>query len=370
MIPGPEEMYGALDSRFPFDSAYEWDNSGWQIHTDRPVARCLVALDPTPEVVAAAIDSEAQLIVTHHPLYFPNLTAIDPASPRGAITRMLLEHQVGLISAHTNADRHLDGVSGALAEELGLLNHAILAPDEEAGYFKLVTFVPDQQVAEVRSALASAGAGVIGNYTECSFSLAGIGTYRPQKGAQPVYGEVGRLEEADEQRLEMRVPVHSVRQVIAALRTSHPYDEVAYDLFQTHQQGGYLGLGVLGEWSEELAVSEALARVKQVLGDIPLQVSGPEEGVVQVVAIAGGSTNELVPVAAARGAQLFIGGDLKYHNLLDHSREMVCVDGGHRATELAGVRCLAHVLRGAAARGSWETEIVAMEENPALGRVV
>jgi dinuclear metal center YbgI/SA1388 family protein len=370
MIPGPEEMYGALDSRFPFDSAYDWDNSGWQILTDRPVSRCLVALDPTPEVVAVAIESEAQLILTHHPLYFPNLTSINPASPQGLITRVLLEHQIGLISAHSNADRHLDGVSGALAEELGLINHAILMPDEEAGYFKLVTFVPDQHMEEVRSALALAGAGVIGNYTECSFSLAGVGTYRPQKGAKPVLGEVGKLEEADEHRLEMRVPAHSVREVIQALRVSHPYDEIAYDLFQTHHQGGYLGAGVLGEWKKALAVPEALAKVKQVLGDVPLQVSGPEEGMVQAVAVASGSTNDLLPVAAARGAHLFVGGDLKYHNLLDYSRVMVCVDGGHRATELAGVRRLADVLRGAASRGGWETEIVVVEESPALGRVV
>ena len=181
MKPGPNEVYGALHARFPFDSAYDWDNSGWQIQGTREVGRCLVALDPTPEAIKQALEWEADLIVTHHPLFFPHVRSIQPGSIKGAVLKVLLDAEIGLIASHTCADRHLDGISGALADELGLRDQQILAPDAEQPYFKLVTFVPDDSLADVRSALSAAGAGVIGNYVECSFSLAGIGTYQPQR---------------------------------------------------------------------------------------------------------------------------------------------------------------------------------------------
>lgn len=370
MTPGPNEVYGALDLRFPFDSAYDSDNSGWQIMGTREIERCLVALDPSPPIIERAIAWDAQLVITHHPLFFPHVTMIAPDSAQGEIVRALLAHEIGLLAVHTNADRHPEGISGALADALGLAEQTVLAPDAEESFFKLVTFVPDDHLADVRRALASAGAGVIGNYVECSFSLAGMGTYQPQKGAKPLTGEVGKLEEAEEQRLEMRVPEHLVGEVLNALRHAHPYDEVAYDMFRTQYQGGYLGLGVIGRWPDGLDLEEALQRIKEPVSGAPLIVTGPESGRIETVAVAGGGTDELIGVAAARGADLFVGGDLKYHRRIEHARRMVCVDAGHRATEQPGVDRLAEVVKAAAVQHGWELEVEVMHEPAATGRIV
>jgi len=370
MIPGPEEVYGALDSRFPFDSAYDWDNSGWQVVATRPVQRCLVALDPTVAAVGKAVEWEAQLLLTHHPLFMPHISSVHPESTTGAITRVLLTTEIGLLASHSCADRNINGVSGALADAIGLENHRVLAPDEQGTYFKLVTFVPDDHLETVRTALAAAGAGVIGNYEECSFALAGTGTYRPQVGAIPIQGKIGHLEEAKEYRLEMRVPAALVGKVLKALHRYHPYDKVAFDLFRTFVQGDDLGIGVIGSLPQPKEVSALIAQIKEVLGGVPLQVTGPEEGMVEMVAVAGGSAADLVPVAKARDAQLFVGGDLKYHKLLEFSDSLVCVDPGHRASEQPGVERLADVLRHAAARNNWDLEVETFLEDPALGRIV
>ncbi len=370
MIPGPEEIYGVLDSRFPFDSAYDWDNSGWQVVGTKPVVRCLAALDPGVAAVQKAIEWDAQLLLTHHPLYMPHISVINPISRSGTITKILLNAEIGLLSSHSCADRHIDGISGALADALGLEKQQVLAPDEQGTFFKLVTFVPDDYLRPLRAALSAAGAGKIGNYEECSFALAGTGTYSPQAGAVPMQGETGKLEEADEFRLEMRVPAAAISNVLKALRQNHPYDEVAFDLFRTFSQGDDLGIGVIGFLSRPVPVGDFLEKIKQTVGNTPLHVTGPEEGEIEVVAVAGGSTADFVPAAATCGAQLFIGGDLKYHNLLEYSDSMVCVDPGHRASEHPGVERLADTLRHAAVRNDWKIEVETFLEDPAISRIV
>ncbi|MFC1499915.1 Nif3-like dinuclear metal center hexameric protein [Candidatus Zixiibacteriota bacterium] len=365
----PDEIYAVLNDRYPFSSAYEWDNSGWQVMTGREVERCLFALDPSPEAIRQAIDQDVQLIVTHHPLILPSISAIDPSTVQGAIAKILLGSETGLLAAHTNVDRQLDGVSGALADLIGLEDQQILAPDEQETLYKLVTFVPDEYTDRVRAGLGAAGAGVIGNYEECSFTIAGVGSYRPTSGARPLVGEVGQMEHVNEQRLEMLVPEAVVDQAIEALRLHHPYDEVAFDLYQTFGQGGVLGSGVIGVLPEPLDIMDTLAQVKEVMGGIDLQVSGPAEGTVQLVAVAGGSTSGLLGVAASRGAHLFIGGDLKYHDISDAADSMVCVDAGHRATEQPGVERLAEIVRRAVVSNHWDLEVEVFLEDPAMCRI-
>ncbi len=370
MNPRPEEVFAALDRRFPFATAYENDNSGWQVHGERPVERCLVALDASVDAIMRAIEIQAQLVVTHHPLYYPHLTAIDPQTLTGAVTKALLTAEIGLIAVHTCADRQPYGVSGALADAIGLQNKHILAPDEEGVFYKLVTFVPDNGAEDLRSALAVAGAGEIGNYEECSFALAGTGSYRPQGGARPLIGEIGQLEQVNEIRLEMRVAENRVERVLAALRRHHPYDEVAFDLYRTYRQGEELGLGILGDLPEAVELEALLGRIKEALGGVPLDVTGPENGQITTVAVAGGSTASCIPIALARGAQLFIGGDLTYHIRLDVAEELVCVDAGHRATEQPGVRRIADTLSSAADHNGWTMEVELFLEDPAPGRIV
>jgi hypothetical protein len=211
---------------------------------------------------------------------------------------------------------------------------------------------------------------VIGNYEECSFSIAGTGSYRPMSGARPLIGELGQLEHVNEQRLEMLVRATRVEEVLQALRSHHPYDEAAFDLYQTFGQTGELGTGIIGQLPEPMALQQVLERIKTTLGGVELRVTGTEEGVIRRIAVAGGSASDLLAVAAARGADLFIGGDLKYHDLIEAAELMVCVDAGHRATEQPGIERLADVVRHAATRYDWDLEIEVVLEDPAISRTV
>jgi dinuclear metal center YbgI/SA1388 family protein len=370
MAARPEVVFGALDARFPFRTACDWDNSGWQVHPEGPIHRCLVALDPSPETAAEAIARGAGLILTHHPLFFPHLKTLDSADRTGRVVRPLLENGIGLLAVHTPADRTLAGISGALAERLGLGGLRLLQPEEDEVLYKLAVFVPPERAGALREALTAAGAGRIGAYEACSFTLPGTGSYRPRAGARPFQGEVGRLEEVAELRLEMRVPEPALEDVLAAMRAAHPYEEVAFDLFRTHRQGEGLGLGAVGEWAAPLGVPEALEKIKEALGGVPLRVTGPTGGEVARVAVMGGSADHLVGRALEVGAQLFVGGDLKYHTGLDAAERLVCVDPGHRASELPGLERLARVLREASDREGWDIEVELYLEEPGHARVV
>jgi hypothetical protein len=98
--------------------------------------------------------------------------------------------------------------------------------------YKIVVFVPDENLDAVRDAMADAGAGVIGNYTCCSFASPGTGTFFGGEGADPAVGAAGRLERVRELRLEMIVPAEKAEAVVAAMRAAHPYEEPAYDVYE------------------------------------------------------------------------------------------------------------------------------------------
>ncbi len=101
-----------------------------------------------------------------------------------------------------------------------------------AGRHKLVWFVPEEALDPTRDAVFAAGAGRIGDYERCSWYTAGTGTFLGGEGTEPTIGEVGREERTPELRVETVVPDDRVEAVIAALLASHPYEEVAYDLYQ------------------------------------------------------------------------------------------------------------------------------------------
>lgn len=102
---------------------------------------------------------------------------------------------------------------------------------EESRNIKIVVFVPESHANAVREAMGKAGAGKIGNYTFCSFSQKGVGRFKPEKGAHPNIGEVGRLESVTEERVEFMCERKLLKKVIAAIKKVHPYEEVALDVY-------------------------------------------------------------------------------------------------------------------------------------------
>jgi dinuclear metal center YbgI/SA1388 family protein len=326
--------------------AEEWDNVGLQFgRPDAPLRRILTCLDVTEETVEAAKRSGAGLIVAHHPVIFRPPRTLREDRPEGRLITTLIRSDLAFYAAHTNADVAPGGVNDALGERLGIQEMRPLLPGPPQKRVKLVVFTPAEAVAAVIEAASQAGAGVIGAYSHCSFRSPGTGTYLPLAGANPYQGEVGRLEEASEERLEILVPERRIGGVLQAIRAVHPYDEMAYDLYPLQNDGPPVGLGRVGRLPSPLALDEFADRVRERLNAGYVDVIRGANRV-ETVAVCGGSCGKFVEAASAAGADVFVTSEVGHHQkLLARSLGLSLIEASHAATENPVVARFAEILR-------------------------
>ncbi|MBM4160821.1 MAG: Nif3-like dinuclear metal center hexameric protein [Ignavibacteria bacterium] len=326
-------------------AASERDNVGLQVgHRLRSVKRILVALDVTAEVVSEAARKKVDLIVSHHPLLFRPPSSITSSDRVGRLVLTLAQKKIAVFSAHTNLDSARDGVSFSLARVLGLQRIRFLAPLKDT-LVKLAVFVPEGHAEGVTSAMTTAGAGVIGNYTSCSFRLKGTGTFRGAQDSKPFVGRALQLESVDEVRLEMIVPRARLRDVIAAMKSAHPYEEVAYDVYPLQNEDPNFGMGAIGELPRPVTLKSLLNRTKRRLNAEALRYVGHLNRRVRRVAVCGGSGSELLNEAIAAGADVFLTADIRYHAFHEAQDRIALVDAGHWETEHPALAAIERRLR-------------------------
>ncbi len=307
------DVLGLLEGWAPPALAWEKDAIGLQCgDPEAGVRSILVALDPTEDVAREAVRRGADLVVTHHPLLFRPVQRIDLGVPRGRVLRTLLARGIALVSAHTNLDFAEGGTSHVLAAALGLMETEFLHTPFRLEK-KVVTFVPAADVERVASAMAEAGAGIIGKYDRCSFRSAGTGTFRGNAETRPAVGERGVFEQVPEIRLEMAVPAWRLTGVLRALRGAHPYEEAAIDVYALESPARGGGMGVLGTLPRPVRIGAFLRRMKRALGVPALRCSPFEDHAVQRIAVCGGAGSDLTAEAVRRGAEVFITADVRYH---------------------------------------------------------
>ncbi len=327
------DVHDILDAWAPKETAWERDNVGLQVGSmARRVRTILVALDVTDDVLAEAREKKVDLIVSHHPLLFHPARSVTLDDRVGRLVYRLAESGIALYSAHTNLDAAREGVSFALAGRLGLRDPEFLEQDRR-GMKKIAVFVPAGHVDAVMAAMAAAGAGRIGKYEMCSFRVGGTGTFKPAAGAKPYKGAAGRLEKADEIRLEMILPSWRLHEVVAAMRKAHPYEEVAYDAYDLSNPGGAAGLGVIGDLAEAMPLAKFLAHVKRSLRVPRVRYSGTPKRSIRRVAACGGSGSGLMAAAIRLGADAFVTADLSYHQFQECDGRLALIDAGHFETE-------------------------------------
>ncbi len=319
----------------------EWDNAGWQVAPTEPrttpCSGVVAALDVTEEVIRQAVEAGCNLVVCHHPLFFRGVKRLVGATVQERIAAEAIRNGVAVYAAHTNLDVAPGGVSGRLAERLGLRGVEVLAPREK-GVMKLVFYTPEAYVGRVREAVWEAGGGCIGRYEACSFNCEGAGTFRAAAPeCRPFVGSVGELHAEREIRTEVVVPKERISAAIRALREVHPYEEPAYDLIPLALPDPRVGLGCVGELPEEVPVAEFLGRVARAIGASCLKHSPIASETVRRVAVCGGSGAEFIPEAMARGAQVYLTADLTYHDFQRAEGRITLVDGGHFETERQAV---------------------------------
>ena len=333
------DIAAALEAWAPPASKFDYDNVGLQVgHRDRTVHNVLVALDLTPGVVDEAVEICAEMIVTHHPLFFRSQKRLLGDDLVGGMALRMAEKGIAYYAIHTNLDLAHGGVSFALAEKLGLQDIRFLEP-AEGTLVKLVVFVPETHAEAVRNALAEAGAGRIGNYEACSFETKGTGRFRPGPGAKPHIGEAaGGLESVQEVRLEVEIMRWDLSRVLNSMRAAHPYEEVAYDVYPVEQPASRVGSGAIGALPSVLPLNEFLGEVAKQLDAQCLRYSGDPDQSIKTVAVCGGAGAGLIGRAMASGADALVTADVTYHRFFEAldaegSHRMAIIDPGHYETE-------------------------------------
>ena len=328
-----KDIANALEMFAPLPLQDGFDNAGLQIGlTEAEVAGVLLCLDVTEAVVDEAVASGCNLIVSHHPLIFSPLKRITGSNYIERCVIKALANGIAIYSAHTNIDNAPGGVNYRIAEKLGLQNVRILVPKEDA-LLKLAVYVPTSVADAVRDALFSAGCGNIGNYDSCSYNIDGFGTFKANEGCNPFCGEVGELHREEEVRIETVLPAYLKNKVIAALLKAHPYEEPAFDIYQLKNSWDSVGSGVIGELPAECDEVEFLQCVKESfkVGSVrhtPLLGKG-----VKRVALCGGAGGSFAGAAMAAGADVYITGEARYHDLFNYAGRMVMAVIGHYESE-------------------------------------
>jgi len=343
-----KEIVKLLEGAYPQAWAVPGDHSGFEVgDPETQVHLILVALEATPAVVREAERRQAQLLLTHHPLLYRPLAAVRQDEPGGRLLGQIIRAGLALISCHTNLDVAPGGLNDYLADSLGLTGVQVLSPTARNLLYKLTVFVPSGYEDRVRQALGDLGLGVIGLYSHCSFAARGQGTYRPLPGAQPFRGEVAKLSRAEEVRLEILAPESLLPAALTLLKEVHPYEEVAYDLYPLKNPGPPLGLGRIGSFSQPRPFDEVLARVKELFGVAQVAVWGRPPGVLERLAVCGGSGGDLLNAAQEKGAQLFITGEVRHHQIPAGGPDGCAVLAvGHFASEAVYMDPWATRLRG------------------------
>lgn len=306
-----------------------YDNSGLLVgERDMVVNGVLLTLDLTEQVLDEAIAKGANMIIMHHPIIFSGLKKLrgDTLSERCVIKA--IRNEIALYAAHTNMDAMQQGVNAAFVKKLKLQDPRILAPRKQS-LLKLVSFIPESHLEPVRSALFEAGAGGIGNYDCCSFSHKGIGSFRAGKLAKPFVGQHGEMHYEAEIRLEVVFAKYKQGAVLAALKRTHPYEEVAYDLFALENEHPYVGAGIIGSLSEEIHAFDFLALLKQAFSVEVIKHSADKGKKIKKVAVCGGSGNFLIGDALREGADILVSSEFKYHDFIDIDGQMMLADIGH-----------------------------------------
>lgn len=313
-------------------------NTGWEC------SGIICSLDAIEEVVVEAIEKKCNLIVAHHPIIFNGLKKLNGKNYVEKTIITAIKNDIAIYAIHTNLDNVINGVSGKMAAMLGLEGVAVLSQKENT-LKKLYTFVPVDKAKQVRNAIFEAGGGQIGNYSECSFTSEGTGTFKAGIGSDPYVGKIGDRHEEKEVRVEIVFPGYLERSIISALRSAHPYEEVAFDVVTQSNSHPGIGAGVIGHLPEPIAEKEFLTLLKKVFGLEMIRHTAFLDKPIQKVALCGGAGSFLVSSALGAGADVFFTGDIKYHEFFDANGRILIADIGHYESEQFTIDLLHDVLR-------------------------
>ncbi len=328
-----KEIIAEIEAFAPSALKEDYDNVGLLVGSGNEEASgALITLDVTEDIIDEAIQNSCNLIVAHHPLIFKGVKNITDKNETGRIIIKAIQNSIAIFAGHTNVDSVFKGVSGRMAEKIGLVNTSVLSPVKNK-LLKLVTFVPLEHADNVRGAIFKAGAGVIGNYDSCSYTLTGTGTFRAGEDTNPFAGEKGKLHSEEEVRIETILPDFYKNKVVSALIEAHPYEEVAYDLYALENEWSEIGFGIVGELEKPMDEEDFFAFLKSIFKADCIRHTEFLNRPIKKVALCGGSGSDLLRMAINAGVDVFISADFKYHQFFEAEKRILIADIGHFESE-------------------------------------
>jgi len=329
-----KDIVNALQKWAPLAYQENYDNSGLILGDPNAlVESALITLDVTELIIEEAIQKKANLIIAHHPLIFSGIKKITPDHWINRCLIKAIKNDIAIYAIHTNLDNVRWGVNDRLSDKIGLIDKQILLPKQHT-LVKLVTFVPKGHQEKVLHSLFEAGAGTMGNYSDCSFQIEGMGTFVPNDQANPFIGEKGIKETLTETRIEVLLPAVLQSTVIAALKNNHPYEEVAYYLQPLHNENQDIGSGIIGKLKQPLTTKNFLKLVKEKFGTSIIRHTTICKEMIHTVAVCGGSGSFLIKSAIGSGADVLMTADIKYHDFFEANNQIILADIGHYESEV------------------------------------
>lgn len=356
-----KDIVAAIEKVAPPSLKESWDNVGLQIgDPEMQVSRILLALTPSQQVIEEAVKKEVDLVVTHHPFIFKGVKSLRADQTIGKLATQCMKHDVAIFCAHTNLDIAVGGVNDTLASCLGLQEIQGLSVVAEKKRFKLVVFVPTTHLEQVKTAMFQAGAGRQGAYENCAWESEGQGQFMPSSWAQPFLGEIGKLEKVCEGRIEVLVDEENLSEVLRAMNTAHPYEEVAYDVFENIAQKQTESIGRVGMLSHETTLKKWLEDVKEALNIPFVSYTGTLDRPIRRVALCGGSAASYLQDAKKCGADVYVTGDVKYHDAqLAEELDIALVDVSHFAGERPVLQAIKEIILKACSKN---VEVIISED--------
>lgn len=303
----------------------------------------LISLDATEEVIQEAKSKGCNMVIAHHPIIFNGLKRITGETYVEKAIITSIKNDIAIYAIHTNLDHVLQGVNGKMSEKMGLINCRILK-SRKSLLKKLFTFVPVAHAEAIRTSIFNAGGGEIGNYSECSFNVSGTGTFKAEENTNPFVGERGNRHEEAEVKIEVIFPLWKENAVISALKSAHPYEEVAYDIVQLDNEFQMVGSGVIGELENAVSEKAFLLMLKAKFNLQVVRHTSFLNKPIKKVAICGGAGSFLTKPAIAEGADVFVTADVKYHEFFDAENRLLLADIGHWESEQFTIDLLAEEL--------------------------
>lgn len=322
-----------LDEWAPLAYSEDFDNTGLLVgDASSNVTGILVTLDCLESVVDEAIEAGCNFIVSFHPIIFGGLKKLTGKTYVERVVQKAIKNDIGIYAIHTALDNAWDGVNSQILQTLGATKHRVLIP-QKGSLKKLTTFAPKHEAEQVLNALFDAGAGAMGDYSECSFTIDGTGTFKPDAAANPSLGKVGVRHLESETKIDVVFARDKEAKIVKALLNTHSYEEVAYEIYTIENTNSRLGMGMIGSFDPPLEPEAFLAHVQKTMNAKGIRHSAIGKNPIKTIAVLGGSGSFGISAAKAQGADAYVSADFKYHDFFKADDQILLVDIGHYESE-------------------------------------